>query len=588
MISTKSPIIVEIQEKPNFEDNLEEEIKRIAGDKYSLILNYPSVYIHKWNGKNGGDTTLYDIYVGESNDIIQRTKEHLKRSKEKDKWQKHLVRDDDKPSMFIIGHPHFNKSLTLDVENRLIHYAMGMKTIRKIHNARGNPQNDYYSANELDAIFDKVWDSLRSKNKCLFVSKEEIRDSAIFKASPFHKLNKQQFDAKNKIIAKINDALKSKKSGQLILVNGEAGTGKTVLISSTFYDVACKQIESLGKNRARFALIVNHNEQLVVYKEMVRKLGLSSDCQKELVYKPTRFINKHDPANPIDIVFIDEGHLLLTQKGRAYKGTNQLDDIMKMSKIVVCVYDENQVLTAEEMWEEEKLQEKKNISISQGNYIVLTDQLRMRCSEKTRDFIDGITLRQVIGHFEKDSHYKIKIFDSPSKMAKAIRTKANKEKTRLSRVLATFDWKYSQEKKPSKDKYWEVKIGRFHMPWNGELKKESKTAYKSVAWAERPETIDEIGSTFTIQGFDLNYAGVIIGPSVFYKDGKIQFDSKKTKNRKATNSKKTSLGTINFSEELLKHELRVLLTRGVNGLYIYACDPNLNNALKKAVEGSKH
>ena len=272
MITSKRPIIVEIQEEPNFVDNLEEQIKRITGDKNSLILNYPSVYIHKWNGKDDGDKTLYDIYIGESNDIIQRTKEHLKRSNEKDKWQKHLIKDEDKPSMFIIGHPHFNKSLTLDIENRLIHYAMGMNTIRKIHNARGNPQNDYYSANELDSIFDKVWDSLRFKNKNLFVSKEEIRDSAIFKASPFHKLNKQQLDAKNKIIAKINEAMKSKKSGQLIFVNGEAGTGKTVLISSTFYDVVCKQIESLGIGNVSCALIVNHNEQLVVYEEMVKKL----------------------------------------------------------------------------------------------------------------------------------------------------------------------------------------------------------------------------------------------------------------------------------------------------------------------------
>ena len=38
----------------------------------------------------------------------------------------------------------------------------------------------------------------------------------------------------------------------------------------------------------------------------------------------------------------------------------------------------------------------------------------------------------------------------------------------------------------------------------------------------------------------------------------------------------------NFAEELLKHEVRVLMTRGVNGLYIYACDDQLREALKKA------
>ncbi|MGC9615138.1 DNA/RNA helicase domain-containing protein [Staphylococcus pasteuri] len=36
---------------------------------------------------------------------------------------------------------------------------------------------------------------------------------------------------------------------------------------------------------------------------------------------------------------------------------------------------------------------------------------------------------------------------------------------------------------------------------------------------------------------------------------------------------------------LLKNELNVLLTRGVNGLYIYAVDDQLREALKKSRKG---
>ncbi|WP_340700921.1 DNA/RNA helicase domain-containing protein [Corynebacterium diphtheriae] len=46
---------------------------------------------------------------------------------------------------------------------------------------------------------------------------------------------------------------------------------------------------------------------------------------------------------------------------------------------------------------------------------------------------------------------------------------------------------------------------------------------KELSWAEKLHTINEVGSIFTLQGFDLNYAGVIIGPSVQYRDGKIVF-----------------------------------------------------------------
>lgn len=44
---------------------------------------------------------------------------------------------------------------------------------------------------------------------------------------------------------------------------------------------------------------------------------------------------------------------------------------------------------------------------------------------------------------------------------------------------------------------------------------------------------------------------------------------------------------INYGETLLRNELNVLLTRGVNGLYVYAVDEELQNALKKAIGNRK-
>lgn len=79
-----------------------------------------------------------------------------------------------------------------------------------------------------------------------------------------------------------------------------------------------------------------------------------------------------------------------------------------------------------------------------------------------------------------------------------------------------------------------------------------------------------------IQGFDLNYAGVILGPSVKYRNGHIVFDPSESCNEKATKNRTLSDGTSKkFGEELIKHEVRVLMTRGINGLYIYACDDEL-------------
>ena len=56
-----------------------------------------------------------------------------------------------------------------------------------------------------------------------------------------------------------------------------------------------------------------------------------------------------------------------------------------------------------------------------------------------------------------------------------------------------------------------------------------------------------------------------------------------SKNKSAVQNRKLESGEmINYGETLLRNELNVLLTRGVNGLYVYAVDEELQQALKKA------
>lgn len=49
---------------------------------------------------------------------------------------------------------------------------------------------------------------------------------------------------------------------------------------------------------------------------------------------------------------------------------------------------------------------------------------------------------------------------------------------------------------------------------------------KRLSWAEQEHTINEVGSTYTIQGFDFNYAGLIIRPSVKFRDGRVIFNKR--------------------------------------------------------------
>lgn len=549
-----------------------------ADGKY--LLRYPTVYII--NDKKRENN--FEVYVGETADIRNRTRQHLNvDTKLKPFWED--FSSSSNSSMYVIGHEIFNKSLTLDIENRLMQYLLSVDNISRVHNSRTNQQNEYYTSEKLDEIFSDIWGTLNKKNKILFPIESIIKDSAIFKASPFHKLTQEQINAKEEILNKIKESIILDEEGQLLIVEGEAGSGKTVLMSTLLYELK-KYNLNLDKD-LDIHLLVNHNEHVTIYNQIATKLGVTNK-KKNIINKPTSFINSHSPDEKVDVVIVDEAHLLLTQGKQSYRGKNHLQDLLERAKVVVIVFDIKQILTTEQIWDVEKLNNYIECAKNKNNHVTLKNQMRINSDEKTVKWIRNLVDNKKINDIPRDKKgYDIKIFDSPEELESCIREKAQSTDSGISRMLATFDWQYNNNKSPENEDYWRVKVGSWSMPWNYQLKVSREQ--KNLPWVEQDQTIDEIGSTFTIQGLDLNYAGVIIGPSVKYRNGEIVFDEKSSANKKATRRRTLEDGSKqHFSQMLLKNELNVLLTRGVNGLYIYAVDEQLREALKKASKGDNN
>lgn len=596
--------------KLDYIKEMDDQYEIVEKKDEKIIFKYPTIYIvHNEVDSN------YSVYVGETSDIKQRTQQHLLvDSKKREDWNEFSTEKNVK--MFVIGHELFNKSLTLDIENKLIHYMSSIELVKKVNNRRTNQQNEYYTSENMETIFSKIWSKLRSFDKNIFPTRKRIEDAAIFKASPFHKLTAEQTKAKDQIMLNIitniannlstkedNDKKNKaenvkccKNSGQLIMVNGEAGSGKTVLMSNLFFELY--QESNMEKDESVLSgiksyLLVNHDQQLKVYNDIATKLGINKKGEESYVQKPTSFINNHSPENKVDVVIVDEAHLLLTQGKQSYRGKNQLEDLLERAKLVVIVFDENQILSTEQYWEKDKLEKYTQICKENKNFIELKCQMRIDSDQKTVDWIRNFIDNKTIDDIPKDSKgYDLRIFKDPEKMEKEIIKRNSDKNMGLSRMVATYDWDYSQKNSPN-NKNWKVTIGNWSMPWNFEiLKKLDRKTKKSInanslAWAEHPETIKEIGSTFSVQGFDLNYVGVIIGPSVGFKDGKVIFKPENSKNKKAVQNRTLSSGEKqSFGEDLLKNELNVLLTRGVKGLYIYAVDADLQRELLRR-QGAK-
>ncbi len=511
------------------------------------IVNYPIVYIISNEKK---------VYIGETTNASRRLTDHQRNSERKQLKEVRLILDNT-----------FNQSATYNIETNLINYFIGDEKyiIQNKSQTKQKIMHNYYNKPYYDKeLFGKIWSELH-KIKLVNSSIIEIENKDIFKLSPFKTLSEGQNELKQEIIKYCNDNI-NLNTKKVFAVNGEAGTGKSVLISSLYNEL---QDLSKEKNSNMYQsnnyLLVNHNEMLKSYHKLTKTL---LNMKKNKIMRPTSFINTvKEKAN---VVIIDEAHLLLSSpdKFNGFSGENQLLEIIKKSEIVILIFDVKQYLKVESYWEEKQLEQIIKNSNSDYTKKNLKEQLRMTANSETIKWIDDFVGKK-IGKIPHDDTFELKVFESAKTMHKVIKEK-NKE-FGLSRIVSTFDFEH---KKDGKQEYC-VETGDFKLPWNKEI--------VNKAWAEE-ETVDEVGSIYTIQGFDLNYVGVILGPSVSYNEEKdeLEINVSKYKDTKAMmvpKNKKNLKNIDKIKEQIILNSINILLKRGVKGLYIYAHDEKLRKKL---------
>ncbi len=421
------------------------EIKSMAFNKTSIdslysqpYSNYPIVYFINSN-------TI--VYIGETVAVRNRMKNHLKNPERKSL---------DKLTLII--HEKFNRSATYNIETKLINYFLAderYKLQNKSQTANSVSHNYYEKPFYNEELFNEIWDQLKLKDYVTH-SREVIENKDIFKLSPFKELSADQIDLKDKIIDVCQTRIKDEKPF-VFLIKGEAGTGKSVVLSAVFNrlkELATEKSSDLHNNNNY--ILVNHNEMLKTYQKIAGKVKA---LKKNNFDKPTSFINKRKKSNKkADIVLVDEAHLLLTKPDRFnnFEENNHLEEIMKYSKIVILVFDDKQVLKMKSYWDIDKLN--NILKGTPSEEYVLKNQLRMRASHEMIHWIDQFIEKRILP-LPSEEEFKFKIFDSAAKMYKEIRQK-NKE-FGLARMVSTFDYIH---KKDGKTYY--IEEDHYKLPWN--------------------------------------------------------------------------------------------------------------------------
>ena len=546
--------------------------------------NWPVVYI--LNGEK-------EAYVGETNNAYKRMGQHLENKK------RSVMKN-----ILLLLNDSFNKSATLDIENKLIQFmhADGKFELQN-ENAGQSVQHNYYQRGLYEQLFQDIWNELKRKklaSKTLY----EIRNSEIFKYSPYKELTEDQFTCVESLLKLTGIALQESKSKKLV-IQGGAGTGKTVL---AVYFIKCL-VDILNRNTnfedldevlpedspilqsAQLVKVIQEHKQLKIafvvptpsFRETVKKIF---KVTKGL--KPSMVIGPNDIAKKdYDIVIVDEAHRLQRRKDLVNYGAydsvcdslglphdaTQLDWInAKARPLTVIFYDAKQRVKTTDM-----LDENFNSFINNAEVINLSTQLRIQGGNEYINFISKFLNNQNV-IYESDK-YDLFVFDNYGEMEEAIK-KQNKKNEGLCRVVAGISYPYSTK---MRDKVAKKKLdvdvdgdGKYLRMWN--------LGFNDPTFITDEAHKDEIGCVYTCQGYDLNYVGVILGPDIYYnkETGKIDIHIDK-----CTDKKTKVKDDIEATKQNILHQYLVLLTRGIYGTYIYAVDKDLRDYLNKCIKTKK-
>ena len=211
----------------------------------------------------------------------------------------------------------------------------------------------------------------------------------------------------------------------------------------------------------------------------------------------------------------------------------------------------------------------------------LKSQFRCNGSDNYLDWLDEVLYRpyfQVQTTFDR-KEYDFQLFESPQDLYSEIKkldcpTGPEKQSARLA---AGYCWDWKGELTPEGDLKKEVVIGDFQMPWETltPARGSFRAQYASSAdtWAIEPEGINQIGCVFSIQGLELDYIGVIIGPDLTYDPVRNCL--------KAVPGITHNMNPGDDPDRFVKNIYRVLMSRGKKGCYVFCCDKGVAEYLKR-------
>lgn len=425
-------------------------------------------------------------------------------------------------------------------------------------------RDTFSDANGADAADLLLGSRIAPSKQLLALAAEEVQHREQFV------LLDEQRDAYNYVMHCVNDARRAN-TKTAIVVSGGPGSGKSVIALSLMGELA------------RQGRTVVHATGSRSFTETLRKVAAVRAPRVRTAFQYFNSFMESQP-NDIECLILDEAHRIRqTSANRFTKaalrtGRPQIDELLSAARVPVFLLDQYQVVRPGELGTAHDIEVAARAKGLEVMHVDLDAQFR--CGGSV-DYVRWVESLVGITDTEEPewtgTDFDVNVMESPAELEAWLQSKLDKGYN--ARMAAGYCWPWS-DPRPDGTLVPDVKIGSWSRPWNLKGNRSVGGAPAAALWATDPAGFGQVGCIYTAQGFEYDYAGVIIGPDLVWRDGAWISNRAGNKDPDFRNTKKVSDEDF---DRLVRNVYKVLLTRGLRGVGIYSTDAESLDRLKQLV-----
>ena len=356
---------------------------------------------------------------------------------------------------------------------------------------------------------------------------------------------------------------------EVIVVSGGPGSGKSVIALSLMGELS------------RQGRTVLHATGSSAFTQTLRRVaGARAPRVKSMFKYFNQFVDAE--RNSLDVLICDEAHRIRETSANRYtpasarSGRAQVSELIDAARVPVFLLDEFQVVRPGEIGTIEDIEAAAREVGLKTRVITLDAQFRCGGSRAYEQWVLRLLGLEPGGPmvWEGDDAFSLTVSNAPSLMEARLRTMLDHGYG--ARIAAGYCWPWSDPIRGGGLEL-DVEIGDWHKPWNNKNATSHAGAPGTPFWASDPAGFGQVGCVYTAQGFEYDYAGVIMGPDLVWREDRWVAQPQRSYDSQVKR------GDANQFDQAVRNTYKVLFTRGMRGATIYSTDEETQALLESLV-----